>query len=87
MDPGYDPDPGQFLNLVDEDRVKITTVICTLNAQAPAGWIPRWKFGNQHREYSCFGELRDELAEYYPDHDITADTPLTVIGWKPKVTV
>lgn len=81
LDPGYDPHPGQGLELVDGDRDRITTATCTLYAEVPAQWIPHWRFGNQHREYDSLDELIDELAEYYPDHDIDGDTPITVIGW------
>lgn len=81
VDPGYDPHPGQFLKLVDGDRQVIETAMCRLNAQVPAQWIPHWKFGNQHREYDSLEELKEELAEYYPDAEIDGDTPITVIGW------
>ena len=87
LDPGYDPHPGQALELVDGDRVRITTAICTLNAQVPASWIPQWKFGSQHREYDSLEALIEELEEYYPDHDIDQDTPITVIGWNDEAHV
>lgn len=80
VDPGYDPEPGHRLELVDGDRERIRVVHCRLNAQVPAGWIPGWKFEG-HREYDSFDELHQELSEYYPDHDIDGDTPITVIGW------
>ena len=80
LDPGYDPSPGDSLELVDGDRDRITTARCRLKAEVPAGWIPEWQFEG-HRNYGSFDELHDELAEYYPDHDIDGDTPITVIGW------
>ncbi|AGM11327.1 hypothetical protein HHTV1_74 [Haloarcula hispanica tailed virus 1] len=80
VDPGYDPVPGDPLELVDGDREPITGATCKLNAEVPAAWIPQWKFLG-HREYEDLEALIEELAEYYPDHDIDQDTPITVIGW------
>lgn len=80
LDPGYDPSPGDLLELVDGDRDRITTARCSLKAEVPAAWIPQWQFEG-HREYADLAALIEELAEYYPDAEITGDTPITVIGW------
>lgn len=80
LDPGYHPEPGDAMELVDGDRETLAVVHCRLNATVPAGFIPSWQFDG-HREYATFDELASELAEYYPDADLTPNTPITVIGW------
>jgi uncharacterized protein YqfB (UPF0267 family) len=80
LNPGYDPEPGDPLELVDDNREQITTATTRLNATVPAGFIPSWQFEG-HREYATFHRLQEELAEYYPDTDITPNTPVVVIGW------
>ena len=80
VDPGYDVQPLDEVDLVDQDRELITEAQIDLVAPVPAHWIPHWEFDG-HRNYRTTAELIEELQEYYPDTDLERNTLITVIGW------
>ena len=76
--------PGDIVQLVDENREAITEAEIILAAKSPGYYIAHWRFDG-HCEYQNWIELKNELDEYYPDADVQATDDLTVIGWDPEV--